>query len=470
MASAIGIIGLGVMGTSLARNFGRNEIAVSIYNRHYPPNEIKVAEQRKAAYPELNHALAFEDLKSFVQSLELPRKVLLMVNAGDAVDAVVEDLIPFLNAGDIIIDAGNSLFSDTNLRQEKLEKNGIQFIGMGVSGGEKGALEGPSMMPGGKKEVYDLLSPLLEKIAARDFQNQSCCKWIGNGGSGHFVKMVHNGIEYAEMQLLAETYDLFRGASGFRPSEISSVFKEWQQNDLQSYLLEITAEILLVNEGEELLLDKILDVAGSKGTGTWTVIEAAKLGIPIPTISAALNARSMSGKKTERITFADKTKSKRFRFDFSIEELEAAYRTSRIINHHIGLDLIKNASDTYDWNIDLKSLASVWTNGCIIKSGLMEEIALHYENDNGLLFQDFFFKKVEKGINALRKIVSEAIFNGWSLPCFQASLDYYHSLSMAESAANMIQAQRDYFGAHTYKRNDKPLDENFHTDWEALKD
>ncbi|MEZ4983356.1 MAG: hypothetical protein R2769_17550, partial [Saprospiraceae bacterium] len=217
-------------------------------------------------------------------------------------------------------------------------------------------------------------------------------------------------------------------------------------------------------------LDKILDVAGSKGTGTWTVIEAAKLGIPIPTISAALNARSMSGKKSERITFADKTKSKRFRFDFSIEELEAAYRTSRIINHHIGLDLIKNASDTYDWNIDLKSLASVWTNGCIIKSGLMEEIALHYENDNGLLFQDFFFKKVEKGINALRKIVSEAIFNGWSLPCFQAALDYYHSLSMAECAANMIQAQRDYFGAHTYKRNDKPLDENFHTDWEALKD
>jgi 6-phosphogluconate dehydrogenase len=470
MASAIGIIGLGVMGTSLARNFGRKEIPVSIFNRHLPPNEVKVADQKKASYPELQQALAFDNLEAFVLSLEIPRKVLLMVNAGAAVDAVIEDLLPFLNKGDIIIDSGNSLFSDTNTRQEKLLKKGIHFVGMGVSGGEKGALEGPSMMPGGRKEDYELLAPIIEKIAAKDFQNRSCCNWIGNGGSGHFVKMVHNGIEYAEMQLLAETYDLFRGASGFRPSEISGVFKDWQKTDLKSYLLEITAEILLVNESEELLLDKILDVAGSKGTGTWTVIEAAKLGVPIPTISAALNARSMSGKKTERILFAEKTRSKKFRFDFNIEELEAAYSAARIINHHIGLDLIKNASDTYTWKIDLKSLASVWTNGCIIRSGLMEEIALNYSDEKGILFQDFFFKKVEKGINALRKIVSEAIFNGWSLPCFQAALDYYHSLSMAESPANMIQAQRDYFGAHSYKRIDKPLDENFHTDWEAIKE
>jgi 6-phosphogluconate dehydrogenase len=466
MASELGIIGMGVMGTSLARNFASKGIKLSIFNRQHPPHEVDVAEKAKNKYSELTASEAFIDLEAFTKSLASPKNILLMVQAGDVVDQVIEEIMPFLDKGDLLIDAGNSHFEDTEKRIAALSKKGIGFLGMGVSGGEKGALKGPSIMPGGEGRFYRQVENWLHKAAAVNYKNEPCVQWVGKGGSGHFVKMVHNGIEYAEMQLLAEIYDLLRHAGGMKEEDLAGLFEEWNKGPAAGYLLEITANILKVKEGEEYLLDKILDVSGSKGTGTWTVLEAVKLGVPIPTIYAALYARNMSGLKEVRTWFSKRNNSRRLVFDIQPDTMLKAYQAARLINHHQGFELMKTASDKYDWGLDLKSLASIWTNGCIIRSRLMQMLAENPIHSTGILGTDFFNDILNEGIQALNDIVSLAVKKGWAVPCLSASADYYASLHRADSPANLIQAQRDYFGAHTYQRTDHPEGTTFHTDWE----
>ena len=393
----------------------------------------------------------------------------MMVQAGEVVDHVIGEILPMLEKGDILIDAGNSFFKDTERRMEMLSKEGIGFLGLGVSGGEKGALEGPSMMPGGESQDYRRIEPWLQAAAAKNFNNEPCVQWIGKGGSGHFVKMVHNGIEYAEMQLLAEIYDLLRHAAGMQAEDLSDLLAAWNKGQAASYLLEITTHILRVKEDENYLLDKILDVAGSKGTGTWTVVEAVKLGVAVPTIYAALYARNMSGLKESRTWFVERNNSRRLVFDIDPEALRKAYLAARLINHHQGFELMRIASENHEWGLDLKSLAAVWTNGCIIRSKLMEHLAEEPIKPQGILGTEAFSEILEEGIPPLFEIVSHAIKNGWAVPCLSASADYYAALHRNDSPANLIQAQRDYFGAHTYKRIDHPEGTSFHTDWENQK-
>jgi 6-phosphogluconate dehydrogenase len=464
MLSDFGIIGLGVMGKSLAINIARRGVKLSLYNRFVKGKEEKIAEKTIAANSELINAIGFEDITAFVQSLEMPRKILLMVNAGTAIDAVVEELKPLLANDDIIIDGGNSFYKDTERRINDLKQSNIHFIGAGISGGEEGALKGPSIMPGGNADACAQVQTIFETIAAKDANAKPCCAYVSEGGSGHFVKMVHNAIEYAEMQLLSEVYDLMRNILQLNPDAIAAILQQWKQTELNSYLLEITIDILQTKENSDWLLDKILDVGSSKGTGSWAVSTAAELGVPAGMMTSALYARYLSAQKETRKKAANLFSSSKASLSISTEQLQQAYALARIINHVQGFELIKAAAKAYEWKMNLGELARIWTNGCIIRSALMEQL-VHVLNEDELLLHPFLIQSIQQNKNALQQVVSTSLQNGFAIPALSEALNYINAMGTANSAMNLIQAQRDYFGAHTYQRIDDASGKAYHTEW-----
>ncbi|MDP5106280.1 MAG: NADP-dependent phosphogluconate dehydrogenase [Polaribacter sp.] len=462
--SEFGLFGLGVMGKSLSRNLANNGFKISLFNRHAEGVEVDVAKNFKNEFKELSSSLPFDNIESFVNSLEKPRKIMLMVNAGKIVDYVIEDLLPFLDAGDILIDGGNSNYNKTKERFHYLKSKNIHFVGTGVSGGEEGALKGPSIMPGCDKDVYNDIKPFLEAIAAKDANNLPCCTHIGTEGSGHFVKMVHNGIEYAEMQLLAEVYVMLK-ALGNNPDQIATILESWKAST-NSYLLEITIDILRKKEGNDWLVNKIMDKAGNKGTGNWTTISTAELGVPSTMIASALFARYTSFYKEERITASKNFKENTtLNFNVTTVDILKAYQFSRIINHYQGFKLIQEASKSYSWDLNLSELARIWTGGCIIKSDLMVAFVEIFKTTDNLLTNEAIIEKIKSLKPSVKKVVSECILNELAIPSFSESISFLNSFAVADSSANIIQAQRDYFGAHTYQRKDDESKKFYHTNW-----
>ncbi|NMM50661.1 NADP-dependent phosphogluconate dehydrogenase [Flammeovirgaceae bacterium KN852] len=458
-----GLIGLGVMGKSLCRNFASKGVTISMYNRHVPWKEENIAINFKRQFKELDNALAFDEIPNFVSSLQQPRKIFLMVNAGPAIDNVIKELTPYLAKNDIIIDGGNSHYEDTSEREKILSEKGISFIGCGVSGGEKGALEGPSIMPGGNRKAFQEVKTYLEKIAAKDKSGNACCTYIGKSGSGHFTKMVHNGIEYAEMQLLAELYQIFK-TKGYTPNEIANILSE-SEAEMQSYLLEITIDILRKKEGDHFLIDKILDKAGNKGTGNWTTIASAKLGIPSTLIAGSLFARYISAFKDERIRMESIVPSEINTININDDIILEAYQLGRIINHIQGFKLLKEASKSYNWSLDLSEIARIWTNGCIIRSSLMEKLVDILRNEDELILNTEIISSIKNLKPSLTKVVARCIESNLPVHCLSESINYLNGISQANSPANLIQAQRDYFGAHTYQRVDDKTGSSHHTEW-----
>ena len=461
--SYFGVYGLGVMGKSLALNMLNKGFSLSVYNIDTPNEKNVVSNFLESAKNDL--LMGYTDAKKFVDSLARPRKILLMVKAGDVVDIVIKQLTPFLNEGDIIIDGGNSHYLDTKQRIEELKAKGIHFVGLGVSGGEEGALKGPSLMPGGNIEAYHEISDVLEAIAAKDKSNKPCCTFIGNEGAGHFVKMVHNGIEYGEMQLLAELYHLLRKQLTYE--EIAKVFNEWNKGEQSSYLLEITAKILLVKEGNNYLLDQILDKAGNKGTGSWSSIAALQNGLPTTVKTAAVFARYISSFKNDRTWLSgelDNLADENQLID--LDTLKEAYDFARTINMHQGLELIRKTSEENTWDIHLTEVLRIWTNGCIIKSERLEIWKDVIANSQSLLADKKTIIALNQQEVAVRNILKTALNNRIAVPCLWAAYNYWVGMTTKNSSANMIQAQRDYFGAHTYQRIDKDESQFFHTNWQ----
>jgi len=458
-----GLVGLGVMGTSLALNIAEKGFDISVYNRS-EGDEIHVVDDFISKHNSFNTIKGFTNLESFVSSLSQPRKLFLMIPAGAAVDSVIDQLIPLLSEGDVIMDGGNSHYKNTQRRFELLKSKRIDFFGVGVSGGEEGARKGPSIMPGGSADGYQKIAPVLEAIAAKDFQGNSCCTYIGTEGVGHYIKMVHNGIEYAEMQLLAELFALMAPTMSYE--NISQVFRSWNQGDVSSYLLEITSEILLKKENDTYVIDLILDKAGNKGTGSWSSTSALELGVPNTLMSTAVFARYMSAFKTQRTTYAKRLKS-RANSDskLDIDTLKKAYQLARIINHHQGFRLINEASNNFNWNLNLSEIARIWTNGCIIKSKLMEDLVPVFKEFSNVLDAPDLFNILDENEQQLASVLQEGIAMRIALPCLHAAYNYWISFTTERLPAHIIQAQRDYFGAHTYQRMDAPSHKFFHTNW-----
>lgn len=461
--SKFGLFGLGVMGKSLARNLASKGFKISMFNRHVDGVEVDVAKNFKTEFSELSEAYAFDDISAFVNSIEQPRKIMLMVNAGNITDLVIENLIPFLSEGDILIDGGNSNYKKTKERYEHLKSKNIHFIGAGVSGGEEGALKGPSIMPGGDKETYNLVKFFLETIAAKDKNNLPCCAYVGPEGSGHFVKMVHNGIEYVEMQLLAEVFTILKEI-GKNPDEIANILESWKPK-ANSYLLGITIDILRKRDGEDWLINKIMDKAGNKGTGNWTTIATAELGVPSTLIASALFARYTSFYKEERIeASADFTRQKS-KLTLKAEEIYEAYQFARIINHYQGIRLISEASKVYDWNLNLSEITRIWTNGCIIKSDFMAQLVTVLKDTNNILTNSKIIEELKELKPSINKVVSQCVLNELPIASLSESVNFLNSYTSANSSANIIQAQRDFFGAHTYQRVDDDSGNFHHTNW-----
>ncbi|OIQ40562.1 MAG: phosphogluconate dehydrogenase (NADP(+)-dependent, decarboxylating) [Bacteroidetes bacterium MedPE-SWsnd-G1] len=465
-SAEFGLIGLGVMGKSLAINIADKGTELAVYNRQVPEKEVDIAKNFENSNPNLP-ITGYDDIGAFVKGLQSPRSILLMVNAGKPVDMVIDTLIPFLEPGDLIIDGGNSHFKNTKKRLDKLKAHGIDFIGMGVSGGEEGALKGPSIMPSGPKAAYERISHILEGISAKDINGKDCCAYIGPEGSGQFIKMIHNGIEYGEMQIIAEVYHLLRFHGNKSPEEIATIFENWKQSGLNSFLLEISIDILKKKEDGDVLLDKILDQASQKGTGGWSTNAALELGKPLNTISDSVMARYISAMKSVRVRASKLYKSSiRETTTVNNEKLKAAYTSARIINHAIGFDTIQEASFQYNWNLNLSEIARIWTNGCIIRSELMEELVSLFKSSNEhLLLHPLIVDRLELNALGYRETVANGLLAGCSMPVLSSGLNYMLGFISEQSSANMIQAQRDYFGAHTYKRIDRPFEESFHTNW-----
>ena len=462
----IGLIGLAVMGANLARNIERNGFSVAVFNRREAPRK-DFAER----YAVGKNFIVANSLKEFVNSLEKPRKIILMVKAGEAVDTVLGQLKGLLKPGDIVIDAGNSYFRDTERRIRECKERKLKYLGMGVSGGEEGALWGPSIMPGGDEDAYKAVEPIVRAIAAQT-QDGPCCTYIGKGGSGHFVKMVHNGIEYGDMQLIAETYDIARRLVGLSTTELRDLFEEWNRGPLQSYLIEITAKIVAFPDAEtgQPLIDVILDSAGQKGTGQWTSQTALEHGVPIPTIAAAVDARTLSSLKDERVAAARLYQiTKRpwggHRKGF-LEALHRALYASKICSYAQGFVLMRTVSKEEDYGLRLDEIARIWKGGCIIRAVFLDRIRNAYKKDPNLanLLMDLSFsKELLDSHDAWRTIVATAVEAGIPAPAMSASLAYFDSYRSGCLPANLLQAQRDYFGAHTYERTDKAG--VFHTEW-----
>lgn len=451
MKSSIGLIGLGVMGTSLARNIARNNYKIALYNRYVKGSEEGVAQNKISKFKELSDALGFEDLTSFVASIERPRKIILMLTAGAPVDEVIQQLLPLLESGDLIIDAGNSHYKDSQRRFEELNHEGILFMGLGVSGGEEGALRGPSLMPGGSLEAYELMEDVLKAIAAKQKDGTPTSAYVGDGGAGHFVKMVHNGIEYAEMQLIAELFEIMHRALEMSYDQIASIFESWNQTELKSYLLGITAEILRTTDDQGYVIDRILDSAAHKGTGSWSLTAAVELGQPSTLMAAALFARFSSSKRSYRTQLSQCYAFENSTINLSLDDLKATYSFARIINHHQGLSLIQVASKKQHWEIDLGVVCSLWTEGCIIKSKLLYRLIPIVDqqllplSDASVVAQ---FTKDRIGIqNTLASLVSSPV----PTPALSGAYEFFKQSIQSQSSAHMIQAQRDYFGAHGYE-------------------
>ncbi|GIZ10439.1 decarboxylating NADP(+)-dependent phosphogluconate dehydrogenase [Flavobacterium sp. UMI-01] len=464
MKSEFGLFGLGVMGKSLSRNLAQKGFAISLFNREVKGIEEDVAVNFKNNHKELETAQPFSDIKAFVNSLQTPRRIMLMVNAGKITDSVIEDLIPHLTEGDILIDGGNSNYLKTKERYDYLKAKNIHFIGVGVSGGEEGALKGPSIMPGGNKEIYNLVKPYLESIAAKDAKNLPCCTYIGEEGSGHFVKMVHNGIEYVEMQLLAEVYSILKLA-GNNPDKIATILESWKSK-ADSYLLGITVDILRKKEGDDWLVNKIVDKAGNKGTGNWTTIATAELGAPSTLIASALFARYTSFYKEERLLASENYDIQPSVINLDVEAVLDAYQFARIINHFQGLKLISEAGKAYGWNLNLSELARIWTNGCIIKSDFMAELIDVLKKDDNILKHQTIINQLKLLKPSINKVVAQCVLSELAVPCLSDAVHFFNSYTTANSSANIIQAQRDYFGAHTYQRNDDASGKFHHTNWQ----
>jgi 6-phosphogluconate dehydrogenase len=469
--AAIGLIGLGVMGQNLALNIERNGFPVAVYDREPPVLDAFIARESG------KQLFGAHSPEEFVRSLERPRKIILLVKAGDPVDWTIDLVKPFLEPDDIIIDGGNSHFKDTERRQQQLQAASLSFIGSGTSGGEKGALLGPSLMPGGEPQAYEQIRPIWEAIAAK-VPDGPCVTYIGPGGSGHFVKMVHNGIEYGDMQLIAEVYGLLRDGFGLSADEMADIFDEWNRGDLESYLIEITAKILRVKDAEtgKPLVDLVLDKAGQKGTGKWTSQLALDLGVPIPTIDAAITARVLSSQKAARVEASQQlrgvTSTKFSAFTQELKDhLHDAMYTSKICSYAQGMNLIKAGSDEFGWNINLSEIARIWQGGCIIRAKFLGRIKEAYLRDSNLanLLLDAEFKtKIEEAQSGWRVIVSTAMQQGLPVLAMSASLGYFDMYRTANLPLNMTQAQRDFFGSHTYERVDKPELGFVHTEWEGI--
>lgn len=467
MKNSIGVIGLGVMGSNIALNMANNGEQVAVYNytRDLTDNLIAKLEGQTLT--------PFYEVADFVQSLEKPRKIFVMVTAGAAIDSVINSLIPHLEKGDVIMDGGNSFYEDTERRYDELKKKGIGYLGIGVSGGEVGALTGPSIMPGGDKEVYEKVAPILTKIAAQ-VDGDPCCVYIGPRGAGHFVKMVHNGIEYADMQLIAEAYTFLREKLNLPVEEIAEIFETWNQGELQSYLIEITAEIL--RKKDEVtglpLIDVILDKAGQKGTGKWTSIQAIDNGIPTSIITESLFARYISAIKDERVaaqSILSGPEQEQASLDKNvwIDYVRQALYMGKVCAYAQGFTQYKTSSDLYGWNLPLKDIALIFRGGCIIRAKFLNVISEAYQEQAdlaNLLISPYFAEQIKDYQNGLRKVVCEGIQSGIAFPCLSASLSYYDSYRTGRSNANILQAQRDYFGAHTYERTD--AEGAFHTNWQ----
>ena len=461
-----GLIGLAVMGQNLVLNVESRGFAVSVYNRTTAVGDTFVS---RHPGKRITH---FASLAEFVQSLARPRKVMIMVKAGAAVDAVITQLIPLLSQGDIVIDGGNSLYTDTERRDAWLTPLGLRFVGAGVSGGEEGARKGPAIMPGGPASTWAVMRPIFEAIAAK-VDGQPCVIHIGPGGAGHYVKMIHNGIEYGDMQLICEAYSLFK-AAGFSADEMAAVFEKWNQGELQSYLIQITAKALAQRDPDTglPLVELIQDQAGQKGTGQWTQLNAAENAVVISTINAAVEARVLSSQKAQRVVASQLLQGPVPQLTADKAALAAqvhdALYASKVVSYTQGLDLMRSMSDKRQWALDLGAIAGIWRGGCIIRARFLNRISEAYQADPGLrnlMLAPYFTALLNRSQSAWRQVVAQAVSQGIPVPAFSASLAYYDSLRTARLSANLLQAQRDFFGAHTYERVDRPAGEWFHTDW-----
>ncbi|WP_251550974.1 NADP-dependent phosphogluconate dehydrogenase [Neobacillus muris] len=463
----IGVVGLAVMGKNLALNIESRGYSVAVFNRSYDKTEDFLNNEAKG-----KNFVGAKTIEEFANSLEKPRKILIMVKAGAATDATIEQLKPYLEEGDILIDGGNTFFQDTIRRNKELANAGFHFIGTGVSGGEEGALKGPAIMPGGQKEAYDLVQPILEAISAK-VNGDPCCTYIGPNGAGHYVKMVHNGIEYGDMQLICEAYFILKNVLGLNAEELHSVFAEWNKGELDSYLIEITADIFtkIDEETGKPLVDLILDTAGQKGTGKWTSQNSLDLGVPLPLITESVYARFISAMKEERVRASKLlTGPQTAAFDGDKKELIEAVRKalymSKICSYAQGFAQMRAASEEYDWNLRYGDIAMIFRGGCIIRAQFLQKIKDAYDRDAqlaNLLLDPYFKEIVESYQSALRKVVSVAVERGIPVPAFASAISYYDSYRTETLPANLLQAQRDYFGAHTYQRVDK--EGIFHTNW-----
>tara|TARA_R110002060_G_scaffold1095_2_gene2442 strand:- start:13 stop:1482 length:1470 start_codon:yes stop_codon:yes gene_type:complete len=471
--SDIGLVGLAVMGENLILNMESKGFTVTAYNRSYSKVEKFIGGRAKG-----KNIRGADSVQSLVESLATPRKVMLMVKAGQAVDDFIEQLIPFLDEGDIIIDGGNTHFPDSNRRTEYLESKGLLYIGTGVSGGEEGALKGPSIMPGGSKKAWPLVKDIFQAISSKVADEDGnevvpCCDWVGDAGAGHFVKMVHNGIEYGDMQLICEAYQLMKVVLGLNSDEIQKVFAHWNTTELDSYLIDITKDIFAFkDEDGEPLVEKILDTAGQKGTGKWTGVTALDLGVPLTLIADSVFARCISAKKEQRVEASKVVTGPEVNFtgdkEAFIENLRQAVLAAKIVSYAQGYMLMQEAAKEFGWELNYGGIALMWRGGCIIRSAFLGKIKEAYDTDpklENLLLTPYFKDTVESAQAGWRNVVGTAVMNGIAIPCLSSALTYFDGFRTARLPANLLQAQRDYFGAHTYERTDKPRGEFFHTNW-----
>jgi 6-phosphogluconate dehydrogenase len=464
----IGLIGLAVMGENLVMNMESKGFTVAVFNR--TTEKVTNFVEGRAKGKNIIGTYSIEEL---VKNLKSPRKVMLMVKAGKAVDDFIELLIPYLDKGDIIIDGGNSHFPDTIRRTKYVEEKGLLYVGTGVSGGEEGALKGPSMMPGGSPAAWPYVKPIFQAISAKVEDGTPCCDWVGDNGAGHFVKMVHNGIEYGDMQLICEAYQLMKDYLGMSADEMHEVFKEWNEGELDSYLIEITRDILAFKDTDgQPIVDKILDTAGQKGTGKWTSVASLDEGIPLTLIGEAVYARCLSAIKEERVAASKILHGPTPKFEGDkkafIEDIKNALYASKIVSYAQGYTLLQAAAKTYGWNLNYGGIALMWRGGCIIRSVFLGKIKEAFDKNptlSNLLLDPFFKEKVESAQEGWRRTVAAAVLNGIPAPAFSTALNYYDGYRCGRLPANLLQAQRDYFGAHTYERVDKPRGEFFHTNW-----
>jgi len=463
----IGLIGLAVMGENLVLNMERHGFTVAVYNRTIAKVDAFIKGRRAS-----KNIIGTHSISQLAGVLKKPRKVMMLVKAGAPVDEFIQKLIPYLEPGDIIIDGGNSHYPDTSRRTRFVEEQGLLYIGTGVSGGEEGALNGPSIMPGGSREAWQHVKPVFQTIAAKVEDGTPCCDWVGEDGAGHFVKMVHNGIEYGDMQLICEAYHLMKVLLNMSNKEMHEVFAEWNREELNSYLIGITADILAYKSGGEELIDRILDTAGQKGTGKWTVMTALDMGVPLTLIAESVFSRALSAKKEERKSASAVLKGAAPGFGGDrkglISDLRNALYASKIVSYAQGYMLMKTAAEEYGWNLNYGSIALMWRGGCIIRSAFLGNIKEAFDRNPGLenlLLDPFFREKVEQAQDSWRRVTTLALQNGIPVPAMTSALNFFDGYRSAWLPANLLQAQRDYFGAHTYERNDRPRGEFFHTNW-----